>query len=70
MVWSTKVSWLVFYSLGCARLFAGETDISLKAESTLSDNGILNYLIDSLLITALISLAIASVVRFIIGKRV
>ncbi|MDR1907083.1 MAG: F0F1 ATP synthase subunit A [Puniceicoccales bacterium] len=70
MVWSAKVSWLVLYFWGSARVFAEETGISSKAESILSDSGILSYLTNSLLTSALISLAIALVVRFIVRRGV
>jgi hypothetical protein len=68
MVWSAKVSWLVLCFWGSARVFAGKTSISSKAESILSDNGILSYLTNSLLTSVLISLAIALVVRFILRR--
>jgi F-type H+-transporting ATPase subunit a len=72
MVWSIQFKGAIFYFLGSAYAFAGEGGILPKAESPIADNGILSYLTNSLLTSALISLVIAMAVRFVVrgGVRI
>jgi F-type H+-transporting ATPase subunit a len=63
-------SWLIFYFLGNGYAFAEEAGLSPKAEALIGNGGILSYLTDSLLTGALISLAIALVIRFMVRRGV
>jgi F-type H+-transporting ATPase subunit a len=72
MVEAKKVSLLSIYFLGGGALagFAEEGGVSPRAESIITNSGILSYLTNSLLTSVLISLAIAVAVRFILRRGV
>jgi F-type H+-transporting ATPase subunit a len=70
MVETKKLSLLLIYFFGSSYALAEEVGISPKAESLIVDSGILSYLTNSLLTSALISLAIAFTVRFIVRRGV
>jgi F-type H+-transporting ATPase subunit a len=70
MVRSIRFRGLILYFFGSACAFAGEGGVLPKAESLITDNGILSYLTNSLLTSALISLAIVLAVRFTVRRGV
>ncbi|MDR2812623.1 MAG: F0F1 ATP synthase subunit A [Puniceicoccales bacterium] len=70
MVRRVQFTGLTLYFWGSAHTWAGGAGVSPKAESLIADSGMGSYLTNSLLTSALISIAIALIVRFVVHKGV